>query len=333
MDRRNFIGKTIALGAASMVAPSIKAYSSVSSMPHLRAGGHPEGQGDPDQISVIIKHSIMRLANLFILILFLGTVLMAQQAEVAELSDGHNFIESTWYTEAEDLALLKLFEGLRVADVSDGMDMVGLPEMGLVDPAIHPSWVDYSDMSHIIRGIALTVRYVPTQRPDRPEPGEDFRAWEGNFYGSYSSEAFIPLIHRGVIIVIDDVEEKDIGSIGSNNILGWKSHGAVGVVTDASSRDTDEVGLERVPLYLRKKGRGIRPGRNELESVNRPISIGGVLVCPGDVVVADGDGVIVVPRRVAVQVAKYAQEVLAGDKAGRRRLYERLGMPLDHTVK
>jgi len=258
---------------------------------------------------------------------------LAQRAEVPDMMFGYNFIESTWYTEAEDLELLELYEGLRVADVSDGMDMVGLPNTGLVDPAIHPSWVDYESLSHIIRGIALTVRYVPTQKPDRPAPGEDFREWEGNFYGSYSSEAFVPLIHRGVVIVIDDVEEMDIGSIGSNNIMGWKDHGAVGVVTDASSRDTDEVGLERIPLYLREKGRGIRPGRNELESVNRPLSIGGVLVCPGDVVVADGDGVIVVPRRVAVEVAGYARGILEGDKAARRRLYEKLGIPLDQTVQ
>lgn len=275
----------------------------------------------------------MKTSCFFITLVFLCTVGMAQRAEIGELSNGRNFIESEWHTEAEDLELLKLYDGLRVADVSDGMDMVGLPNTGLVHHSIHPSWVDYSDMSHIIRGIALTVRYVPTQKPDRPEPGEDFRAWEGNFYGTYSSEAFVPLIHKGNVIVIDDVEDKDIGSIGSNNILGWKSNGAVGVVTDASSRDTDEVGLEKVPLYLRKKGRGIRPGRNELESVNRPVTIGGVLVCPGDVVVADGDGVVVVPRRVAVEVAEHAQSVLEGDKAGRRRLYEKLGMPLDHTVK
>jgi regulator of RNase E activity RraA len=258
---------------------------------------------------------------------------LAQQAEVSEMMFGYNFIESTWYTEAEDLELLKLYEGLRVADVSDGMDQVGLPNTGLVDPAIHPSWVDYNSLSHIVRGIALTVRYVPTQRPDRPEPGEDFDDWVGNFYSNYSSEAFVPLIHRGVVIVIDDVEEMDIGSIGSNNIMVWKDHGAVGVVTDASSRDTDEVGLEQIPLYLREKGRGIRPGRNELESVNRPVSIGGVQVCPGDVVVADGDGVIVVPRKVAVKVAEYAQGVLEGDKEARRRLYEKLGIPLDQTVQ
>ena len=275
----------------------------------------------------------MQKSCFFIALFFLCANGLTQEAEVAELSNGHNFIESDWYAEAEDLELLRLYEGLRVADVSDGMDMVGLPNTGLVHHSIHPSWVDYSDMSHIIRGIALTVRYVPTQKPDRPEPGEDFSAWEGHFYGTYSSEAFVPLIHKGMVIVIDDVEDKDIGSIGSNNILGWKSQGAVGVVTDASSRDTDEVGLERVPLYLRKKGRGIRPGRNELESVNRHVTIGGVLVCPGDVVVADGDGVIVVPRRVAVEVAEHAQGVLKGDKAGRRRLYEKLGIPLDHTVK
>lgn len=246
---------------------------------------------------------------------------------------GYNFIETQWYTEDEDQELLRLYEGLRVADVSDGMDMVGLPDQGLVDPAIHPSWVDYEGLTHIFRGIALTVRYVPTMKSDRPAPEEEFTGWEGNFYGNYSSEAFSPLIHNGVVIVIDDVEEKDIGSIGSNNILAWKERGAVGVVTDASSRDTDEVAIEGVPLYLREKGRGIRPGRNELESVNRPVTIGGVLVCPGDVVVADGDGVVVVPRRVAEEVAKYATEVLEKDKAGRRNLYERLGIPMDQTVE
>ena len=61
--------------------------------------------------------------------------------------------------------------------------------------------------------------------------------------------------------------------------------------------------------------------------------IGGVLVCPGDVVVGDGDGVIVVPRAVAEPVAKYALKILEGDKQGRRHLYESMGMPLDKTVK
>jgi len=143
----------------------------------------------------------------------------------------------------------------------------------------------------------------------------------------------VSLLQPGSVVVIDDVEDRDIGSIGSNNILFWHSKGAVGVVTDAGARDTDEIALQKIPLYLRKKGRGIRPGRNELESVNRPVVIGGVLVCPGDVVVADGDGVVVVPRALAVRVAASARAILEKDKAGRRSLYKNLGMPLDKTVE
>lgn len=237
------------------------------------------------------------------------------------------------YTDEDNARILKLYASLRVADVSDGMDRVGLPGTGLVDPAIHADWIDAKDLSHQFRGIAVTARYVPTQRPDRPKPGEKFQDWEGNFYNAYSHEAFAKLIRPGAVVVLDDVEEKDIGSIGSYNILYWKSLGAVGVVTDATSRDTDEIAIEKVPLYLRKKGRGIRPGRNELESVNRPVSIGGVLVCPGDVVVADADGVVVVPRDCAEQVAKYAREILDKDKDARKQLYEKVGMPSDRTVK
>jgi len=51
------------------------------------------------------------------------------------------------------------------------------------------------------------------------------------------------------------------------------------------------------------------------------------------VVVADGDGVIVVPREHAAEVAKYARATLAGDKAARRGLYKQLGLPEDDSVR
>jgi regulator of RNase E activity RraA len=54
---------------------------------------------------------------------------------------------------------------------------------------------------------------------------------------------------------------------------------------------------------------------------------------PGDVVVADGDGVIIVPRQHADRVAKYARETLEGDKEARRGLYQRLGLPEDDSVR
>ncbi len=262
----------------------------------------------------------------------LPSPVLSQEKSKTDIEKGINLIETRVYSDEENARVLKLFEGLRVADVSDGMDMAGLPGTGLVDPAIHAAWIDEKDLLHQFRGIAITARYVPTQRSDRPKPGEKFQDWEGHFYNAYSSEAFTKIIKPGTVIVLDNVEEKDIGSIGSYNILFWKSLGAVGVVTDATARDTDEIAIEKVPLYLRKKGRGIRPGRNELESVNRPIVIGGVLVCPGDVVVADADGVIIVPRANAEEVANYARAILDKDKDARTHLYEKVGMPSDKTV-
>jgi regulator of RNase E activity RraA len=272
-------------------------------------------------------------AVLLCLLLCVASPALAQERSTSELEKGFNFIETRVYSDQDNARIVKLFEGLRVADVSDGMDVAGLPGTGLVDPAIHADWLDQKELSHQFRGIAVTARYVPTQRPAGPQPGETFSDWESHFYNAYSHEAFAKLIRPGTVVVLDDVEEKDIGSIGSYNILYWKSLGAVGVVTDATSRDTDEIAIERVPLYLRRKGRGIRPGRNELESVNRPVTIGGVLVCPGDVVVADADGVVVVPREKGEQVARYAREILDKDKGARKNLYEKVGMPSDKTVR
>jgi regulator of RNase E activity RraA len=73
-------------------------------------------------------------------------------------------------------------------------------------------------------------------------------------------------------------------------------------------------------------------GRMEYDTHNVPITVGGVRVNPGDIVVGDGDGVIVVPQQHAEEVAKYGRQELENDKAGRRRMYEQLGWAPDHTV-
>jgi len=274
---------------------------------------------------------------LFTLLLVLTISLVAQEAakpDIEELRRGKNFIPTKVYSAEEDQEILKIFEGLRVSDVSDGMDKVGLNNIGLMSPEIHAAWKDTEHYTHRFVGIAVTARYVPTNRPpaSRMET-KDFDRWVGNWYGTISSGAFSPLIRKGTALVFDDAPDADVGSIGSNNIMGWKVRGCVGVVTNATARDTDEIATEKIPLYFRKHGRGIMPGRNELESVNRPIVCGGVLVEPGDVIVADGDGVIVVPRAQAKEVAEYARATLDGDKVGRRKLYEKLGLPPDDSVK
>lgn len=251
-----------------------------------------------------------------------------------ELRAGKNFIPTRVYTAEEDRRVLKLFEGLRVADVADGMDKVGLAHIGRMSPEIHAAWKDTEHFSHRFVGVAVTARYVPTNHPIPQDlDREEFDRWVSEWYGQKSPETFKPLIREGTAMVIDDANGADVGSIGSNNIMSWRLAGCAGVITDATARDTDEIAAEGIPLYFRHPGRGIRPGRNELESVNRPIECGGALVEPGDVIVADGDGVIVVPRARAAEVTEYAGATLQSDKAGRRRLYEELGLPPDDSVR
>lgn len=255
-------------------------------------------------------------------------------ASSSTLRAGTNYIHTPVYSAQEDQRILKLFDGLRVADVSDGMDAVGLQNTGLMDPEIRPLWRDTEKFSHRVIGIAVTARYIPTQRAAAGKMRTDeYDRWVSDWYQKRSSEPFVPLLRNGSVLVIEDASEVDVGSIGSNNIMGWKTRGCRGVIISATARDTDEIITQKIPLYFKRPGRGIRPGRNEIESINRPIVCGGVTVMPGDVIVADGDGVIVVPRAEAEEVATYARKILEGDKEGRRKLYERLGLPPDSSVK
>lgn len=240
-------------------------------------------------------------------------------------------------TPIDDKTLIALYQGLRVSDVCDGMDMVGLKDVGLVDQSIAPLWKDSEKFTHQFVGIAFTVRYVPTQRKQYPDDKtrDAYKYWRDMWYTNLSGEPFIKDIKPGNVIVIDNKDDGDTGTAGSNNTMVWKSKGAVGIVSSGGIRDIDEIIKEKIPVYTNylKRGRGIRPGRNELESYNKPIIIGNVYVCPGDVVVADADGVIVVPRDKAVEVADAAREELNIDKSVRKKLYEQLNIPYDFTVE
>ena len=228
-------------------------------------------------------------------------------------------------------ALIDAFRGLRVADVSDAMDHVGLFDRGLMDREIRPIFRDTDTFTHRIGGPALTVRAVPTNREVPNMPPEDFEAYIGTWYREHSPEGFRDAIQPGDVLVFD-AAGLDIGFIGSNNTLGWMNKGAAGVVTNGGARDTDELIKQRCPVYSRFISRTFNPGRLEYDAVGIPVNCGGVLVRPGDMVVADGDGVIVVPAEKALEVAAIARKVLDGDKRGRRRLYEQAGLPLDPSV-
>lgn len=244
--------------------------------------------------------------------------------------------------EVSDKVLLELYDGARVTDVVDGLVTVGYMDVGVMDPEIAPLWRDVKEMSHRIAGIAVTVRYGPTNRPMHPgvdltdpENYDKYREWRGNWYSEISPEPFMDQIKEGSVIVIDNEDDNDTGSVGSFNIMQWQQAGALGVVSAGGIRDIDEIILQENPVYTNyyDRGRGERIGRNEIIDVQRPIVVGGVLIHPGDVVVADSDGVVVVPRRVAVRVGQIAYQELVADMANRRAIYEERGLELDDTVR
>jgi len=230
----------------------------------------------------------------------------------------------------ERQALLARCKGIRVTDWHDAMDTLGLFDRGLMVPQIRPLWRDMETFRHCIVGFAFTLRYVPSSRTIVARDVPDFQRQEGEWYGReprWGSE-----LQKGDIIVIDGTNTKDTGYVGSMNSMVWLSRGAAGIVTNNGVRDTDELIKQKVPVYCDGFSRGIIPGRVELDSYQKPVECGGVHVRPGDLVVADGDGVIVIPAERAEDALRIAKKIQEGDQKSRGQLYKQLGIPSDFTL-
>lgn len=227
----------------------------------------------------------------------------------------------------EDNELLELFEPLRVCDVRDGMDWMGYHHYGTLDHNIRP----------LVRcgkvlGIARTARYLPFVGPNPMVTGEAYSEWSNWYYGNVCTYPWCKDIEEGDFICLD-VSGVDVGLMGSANALGCKNAGAVGFVLNGGGmRDTDEVIMEEIPTWNYFVSQGMDQARIQFDAKDVPVAIGGVTIFPGDVVVADGDGVIVVPRAIAKDVAKYAHQELFHDKNDRRKLFEEAGMELNASV-
>ena len=226
----------------------------------------------------------------------------------------------------ENKVLLGLFEGLRVADVRDGMDWFGYHHYGSIDPKVRPLY-----RTHVV-GIARTARYLPYVGPAPLERGEAYDKWQGMYYDKICTYPWMSEIEDGDFMAID-VSGVDVGLMGSENTLRGVLKGCRGYVTNGGGiRDTDEVINQKVPVWSYFVSQSMDQARIQFDAKDIPIAIGGVTIFPGDVIVADGDGVIVVPRIVAKEVAKQAKTMISEDKATRRALYEKLGWDLDKTV-
>jgi regulator of RNase E activity RraA len=217
---------------------------------------------------------------------------------------------------------------LRVTDVTDGLDAVGRGDLCLLDRTIRPLW-----MGLRFWGVAVTMRVLPTNRPmpilTRQQALDQHKIWSemGGFRAKVEEH-----IKPGCVVVTSTGGARECGFFGSNNAMAMQSQGVAGIVTEGYCRDTDEVILQRSPVACAGIGRTIIPGRVELMEVQTPISCGGAVVRPGDIIGCDWDGVVVVPIEVAQDVLAIAARIAVDDKKSRRRLYEKLGKAPDETV-
>jgi 4-hydroxy-4-methyl-2-oxoglutarate aldolase len=222
--------------------------------------------------------------------------------------------------------LLELYKELRVADVRDGMDWNMLHHQGSLPPEIRPLWRTRAV------GIARTARYLPYSGEIPPMTPDEYTQWQALYYNHVCTYPWVEEIEPGDFIVIDQ-SERNVGLCGSNNTLDCMRRGAHGMVSNGGVRDTDEIILQKIPFWSRYCSQCMVQGRLQYEAHNIPVDMGGVTVFPGDMVVADGDGLIVVPRKLAFDVAKYAHQELSNDKVARRKKYEAMGIPLDDSVR
>lgn len=161
-------------------------------------------------------------------------------------------------------------------------------------------------------GPAVTLRYVP-RREDFPQA----LRIEDRENAAFKS---IEVSKRGDVIVCDCGGYLGGSTFGDIMTLRSQIRGVAAIVVDGAVRDIPGLKPLEVPIYakgIQCYGQGVYPA-----DFNVPISCGGVAVLPGDIIVGDEDGVVVIPKQVVEDVFKLAQEKEEAEAQARKRLTE-----------
>ena len=194
--------------------------------------------------------------------------------------------------------LISRFKLVSAPTAYDVLDKMGYPSQALsskIRPLLHGCR---------IAGPALTVRGTSMSRSDGK--------WGTAFsYGMFRS------IQRGDVIVFDCGGHQQGGPWGGNTGANARVKGAAGIVIDGGTRDYSDLVEMRFPTYCRFVTPVLAHGRFQIQGFNEPITMSGqvearVAVNPGDFVVADDDGVVIVPKALLAEVLEYAE---AAEKA------------------
>ncbi|MGV6873551.1 ribonuclease activity regulator RraA [Pseudochelatococcus sp. B33] len=145
-------------------------------------------------------------------------------------------------------------------------------------------------------GQAFTLRYIPA-REDR-NPIEIFRDPD------HPQRVAVETCPPGSVLVMDSRKDARAASAGSILVTRLAVRGCAGVVSDGGFRDAEGIGRLDMPAYHRRPSAPTNLTLHEALDINVPISCGDAPVFPGDVVVGDGDGVIVIPAHLAEEIAE-----------------------------
>ncbi|HVT66537.1 MAG TPA: fumarylacetoacetate hydrolase family protein [Trebonia sp.] len=152
-------------------------------------------------------------------------------------------------------------------------------------------------------GFARTLRFVPFR--------EDLFAARGGTLpggGLNAQKRAVEQVRPGEVLVIEARGDLTAGTVGDILALRAQVRGAAGIVTDGAIRDSQELHAMDLPVYYGGRHPAVLGRRHVPWETGTAVACAGVTVVPGDVVVGDGDGVIVIPAHLALEVARDGAE-------------------------
>jgi regulator of RNase E activity RraA len=205
-----------------------------------------------------------------------------------------------------------LIEGL--AHIGSATASGELNRLGIRDPHLRglTSWTP----GRAVVGPALTLQFMP-KREDQ-YGGEEYKDPERQLHrhALYHTRA-------GDIVVVDARGHLGSGVFGDMMLTFFKGRGGVGVVVDGCIRDYPKAKALGLGLWLRGTTPNFHTQTDLMPfAVNVPIACADTFVMPGDIIVADDDGAVVVPRALAPELVKRANEHAEWEDFSRQRLSE-----------
>jgi regulator of RNase E activity RraA len=150
-------------------------------------------------------------------------------------------------------------------------------------------------------GEAFTLRYIPAREDLNPISVFQDRA--------HPQRKAVESCPRGAVFVIDSRKDARAASAGSILVTRLMKRGVAGIVTDGGFRDSPEIALLGIPAYHSRPSAPTNLTVHQALDINVPIGCGDAPVWPGDVMVGDGEGVVVIPAHLADEIADEATEM------------------------